>query len=90
MPRNWNWTRIRAPKKSHFKEDHPEIVELRAAIDKGHAMRAEKVDPAVLVSQTERNIVNKEKVIADTLSKFTVGKKQNGEFDPWPPCDATS
>ena len=67
--------------KAYFPEGHKRIVEIRAAIDKGHQKRCQITDPEQLVPQTERNIVNKQKAIDKSISKIDELKAQRDDID---------
>ena len=67
--------------KAYFPEGHKRIVEIRAAIDKGHQKRCQITDPEQLVPQTERNIVNKQRAIDKSISKIDELKAQRDDID---------
>ena len=67
--------------KKLFPESHPRIKEIRDAIARGHRLRSENMEPEALVTQTERNIANKERAIdkiKDTIARL---KAQRDEVD---------
>ena len=64
-----------------FSETHPHILELRNAIEQAHKLRSDNTDPNVLVSQTERNIANKQRIIEKAQGKVAELRAQRCDID---------
>ena len=64
-----------------YDEGHSRILALRAAIERGHQLRSDNTEPGLLVTQTERNIANKEKVIDKSTKCIAELKLQRDDID---------